>query len=231
LKARGDFKTRLVAGQREVAADAARLIGALRGSRVISVTPFFAYYCEGEHVEAADSLSGLEAQVRSGEGDFLYIDSLAAQRENKALRPLVTGTAPVAGAALVYRRYFSDYDRLVSVYQREGKAIALDLDEPEPARVQGLLAQANRYYDEGYYEHARQLLAVVLAADPGNALAHYKLMQICIIYGSFESAFLDQAENHLLRYSFQVPDDPALARYRDLIKEVRIRQAFIWGKD
>jgi hypothetical protein len=72
------------------------------------------------------------------------------------------------------------------------------------------------------------MLAVV-ALEPGNAAAHFQLMLAYLHYGAYDEKSLDLAGDELMRYSFQAIDDPDVARYRELIQQVRIQRRFIWG--
>jgi hypothetical protein len=225
-----DLKTRLIGGQRELGRDAARALRPKAGARVLGLTPFFAYYFGGEAAAVA-SPAEAESALQAGRVDYLAIDSLAVQRLAPGLRPLITATGPIGGAGLVYRRYLIDSDRLVSVYQRGAPTLSAAPEDPRPEQAPALLEQAQRYYKDGYIEHARQLLLAVERTSPDEAQPHFELYRVHLIYGSYDLMSLDLAEAELMKYSYLAPHDPNLNLYRDMIRNARMRHVVDWGKE
>lgn len=229
-----NFKNKTVAGVREAAEDAKKLLKLKPGARILDRKPFFAYYLDGRLVEIAETVEGVKKQAADGWCDYVVIESLSAARYRPGLRPLITAADPLPGAPLVYRRYLRNFDRMVSIYQPGGKGMVasfpLAVNPADKTQVQSLLDQANRLQDQGYLENARLILLSILAANPNNSDAHGQLIKIYLVYGYFDCVSLDLAADELLRYSSLGPRDTLTSHYGDTLQQLRVLCKAKWSR-
>jgi len=222
-----------VAGHREIARDAQKVLGIRPGARIISRKPYFAYYLEDRYVLIADTIEGVRKQVRDGDGDYVFIASMSVRRYTPGLKDLVTAADdPLPGAGLVYRRYLAGLNKLFSVYQVGARPISgLPLaDPPTREQVNTALLLSEQYFKDGYLENARQTLLALLAVEPGNAKARLGLVKIYMISGYFDGHSFDEAEDELMRYSRLDPNDTLLKDYQRTIYTLRLQHQAQWGE-
>jgi hypothetical protein len=196
----------------------------------LRLSPFFTYYFGGTPVRV-DSPTEAASALAAGRADYLAVDSLTVQRLTPGLRGLITATAPVGGASLVYRRYSRDDNRLTSVYQRGAAELRAAPASPRAEDAGALLAVGQRYLKDGYIEHARQVLLAAEAANPEESQTHYELYTVYLISGNYDCSCLDLAEAQLLKYSYLAPYDPNLGMFREFLQASRMRCVAEWGKE
>jgi len=212
---------------RKAAEEARAFLKITPGAKVAEGEPSLARYWECHHVEIADTLEGVAAQVEEGLCDYVVIDSLWVRRHAPGLKTLITGVDPLPGAGLVYRRYFTQAEKLISVYRRGAPALRINPSLTRDNQAK-LLTRAAEYKTRGYVEHARQLFTGLAKAHPNNEYFHLELMKIYIIYGYYDGVSLDRADDELLRYAFLVPDQD-IRPLKEAIQTVRLQHQALWG--
>lgn len=218
----------VVIGQKEAARDFARLLHPPPNVRMAACTQLFPHYLGLRYVEIANNVEGVRDQFKNARADYVVIDSTAVRRFKPRLNPLIAGEDPLPEAGLVYRRYLREEDKMISVYQRGVASLDLKREVPRDEAA-ATIARAREYLDQGYVEHARQLLLSVLETDPNSPTARWDLVKVYMIQGYFDGKSLDRAEDELIRYSYLVPDDPDIKSYLDTIHSLRVKHDAVWA--
>ncbi len=223
----------MIKGQRRAAEDSKELLKVKPGARVMEHEPFFSSVWKAKHVPLPDSMEELSSKIESGSCDYVVVDNLSVRRRSPRLKPLLTGTKPLAGTGLVYRRYLKDPEKLFSIYKRGGAPLETNSGlskKSSPQDIQKALKLARQYYLEGYLEHSHRLLLDVIEVAPRNAIAHRELVKVYIIYGNFDGKSLEKAQDHLLRYSFLSPGQK-ITSYQETIQRISTQHKARWGTE
>jgi len=227
-----NYRGKTVSGHREIAEDAKKILGIEPGSGIISRKPYFAYYLDSRFVEVAETVEGVRKQVGNEEGDYVFVGSMCVRRYRPGLKELVTAIDPLPGAGLVYRRFLREYNKLFSVYQVGAEPMNAKDAVSEGAsagQIQAALQKAIQYRDQGYVEHARQVLQSIIDVQPKNAIAHREMVKVYLVYGYFDGVSLDKAEDELMRYAFLMPNAPNIDSYKKTIQNLRVQHQAQWG--
>jgi hypothetical protein len=227
-----NYRGKTVSGHREIAEDTKKILGIEPGSRIISRKPYFAYYLDSRFVEVAESVGGVRKQVGNLEGDYVFVGSMCVRRYRPRLKELVAAIDPLPGAGLVYRRYLMDYNKLFSVYQvgaNPMKSKDAVFEGASPTQIQSALQKAIQYREQGYVEHARQILQSIIDLQPDNAIAHREMVMVYMAYGYFDGVSLDRAEDELMRYAFLAPSARNIDYYKNSIQNLRVQHQAQWG--
>ncbi len=224
-----DFRAKTVSGHKEIALDAKAKLGIKPGARIIARKMFFAYYLDGHHVRVAETVEGVREQIKNREGDYVFIGSMSVNKYRRGLKPLITAADPFPDAGLVYRRYLEEYNKLFSVYKPGAPPFKLDIQVTKE-NAQRVLADANKLFRQGYVEHARHLYLALADVLPDNALVHWKLMNVYLLYGAYDGVSLDKARDELMKYSLLSPGDDKTAEYERIIENIRHKYRVRWGR-
>ncbi|MFO8058597.1 MAG: hypothetical protein R6V10_15030 [bacterium] len=150
------------------------------GQIIASRKPFIAYYLDGKWYRDQEgqpipkTVPEVQELINQDKIDYIAADSHTFRALRPALIELALGLSDIENARIIYSRFFSDYRRIITIYECGRKKA----ETPRRGSVRAHIQKAGEFLQEQNYPFAMRELQRAIEYDNDNETARKTMVQL-----------------------------------------------------